>query len=119
MNNGSVKKINNRALEAGSSWFSDKEVSIDGVTYFRVATNEWVRSDKVYEYQDHKSIVRTNKKLEMIPLVDAKGKTVSNRALAPDTSWRTDRSIVINNQTFHRVATNEFVSADNALSFID
>ncbi|WP_334329279.1 SLAP domain-containing protein [Companilactobacillus sp. HBUAS59699] len=39
-NNG--KAINNRALMSNTSWAVDKMMVLNGVTYYRVATNEWV-----------------------------------------------------------------------------
>ncbi|HCD07770.1 MAG TPA: N-acetylmuramoyl-L-alanine amidase [Lactobacillus sp.] len=44
---GSVKKITNRALANNTPWYTDQVKSYDGVTYRRVATNEWVDSSYV------------------------------------------------------------------------
>ncbi|MQS76256.1 N-acetylmuramoyl-L-alanine amidase family protein [Companilactobacillus halodurans] len=47
-NDGSTKNITNRALANNSPWYTDQfKVSNDGVTYRRVATNEWVDNNYV------------------------------------------------------------------------
>jgi len=40
--NGSVKTVRNRALANNTDWRTDKTQNYGGVTYHRVATNEWV-----------------------------------------------------------------------------
>lgn len=39
---GTIEKIRNRALANNTPWYTDKSKTIDGVTYRRVATTEWV-----------------------------------------------------------------------------
>src|SRR5699024_6499366 len=39
---GSVATIKNRALGNNTSWITDQTKEINGETYYRVATNEWV-----------------------------------------------------------------------------
>lgn len=46
-NDGTMSKISNRALSNGSDWQTDQTKDINGVKYYRVATNEWVPQDKV------------------------------------------------------------------------
>ncbi|WP_164505089.1 MucBP domain-containing protein [Companilactobacillus hulinensis] len=55
-----AKLVKNRALAKDTAWKTDTKVTVNGVTYYRVATNEWVkgsdatltsensRSDKTY-----------------------------------------------------------------------
>uniref|UniRef100_UPI001784FDF6 SLAP domain-containing protein n=1 Tax=Companilactobacillus kedongensis TaxID=2486004 RepID=UPI001784FDF6 len=59
-----AKPISNRALAANTDWKTDTKVTVDGVTYYRVSTDEWVkaadsnlisetsRSDKTYIAND-------------------------------------------------------------------
>jgi hypothetical protein len=42
---GKVFNISNRALANGTKWYSDQIKTYDGVKYYRVATNEWVKAD--------------------------------------------------------------------------
>lgn len=39
--------VSNRALASNSSWFSDQQMTKNGETYYRVATNEFVPVDEV------------------------------------------------------------------------
>ncbi|MFD1472132.1 CAP domain-containing protein [Companilactobacillus mishanensis] len=47
------------------------------------------------------------------PLYTFNGTRVSNRGLAPGSSWATDRLIIIGDHTYYRVSTNEFVKDEN------
>lgn len=104
-----TSKITNRSLNTASDWFSDKEMTFAGETYYRVASNEWVKASNVYVYQNKNIVVQTNSNLQ---LVDSKGNAVTNRSLLADTAWYSDRIAYINGKTYYRVATNEFVSTD-------
>jgi len=105
-----------RALAPKSDWKADKVVTINKVKYYRVATNEWVKSNQVYSYSPTDEIVRTNAG-NYKTLLNAEGNPIKSRALAANTSWKTDRIAYINDQRYYRVATNEFVSASD--SYLD
>lgn len=99
-----------RMLASNTDWFSDRQVTIDGILYLRVATNEWIKGSNVYSYQSNIENVKT-KRLAM--LVNTHGQQVKDRALQTGTSWFTDRIVMINGNKYYRVATNELVSADD------
>ncbi|MFC6322471.1 SLAP domain-containing protein, partial [Companilactobacillus baiquanensis] len=40
-----AKPISNRALAANTDWKTDTKVTVDGVTYYRVSTDEWVKAE--------------------------------------------------------------------------
>lgn len=46
-NNGVATKINNRALANKTAWYTDQTQDYNGVTYHRVATNEWVAANYI------------------------------------------------------------------------
>lgn len=46
-NDGSVKTVTNRALMNNTPWYTDKTREYNGITYRRVATNEWVSTQYV------------------------------------------------------------------------
>ncbi len=102
-------KITNRSLNTASDWYSDKDMTFAGETYYRVATNEWVKASNVYVYQNKSQVIQTNNNQQ---LVDSKGNTVTNRSLLANTAWYTDRIATINGKSYYRVATNEFVPID-------
>lgn len=108
--NGDKLTRSNRLLAPNTDWFSDQQVTIDYVTYLRVATNEWIKATNVYMYESSAQVVRTK---GLTALVDTHGKQVKNRALHGETSWFTDRIVMINGKKYYRVATNELVSAND------
>lgn len=103
--------ISNRALAHNSEWFSDQEVTVKGVKYYRVATDEWIKASDAYVYESQDLVITTGPEIQY--LTTSRGKTVSNRALAGDTSWKVDRLIYIDGVEYYRVATNEFVPVNS------
>ncbi|WP_334333120.1 SLAP domain-containing protein [Companilactobacillus sp. HBUAS59544] len=104
------KAIAGRRLAGDSNWAADKTMVRDGVKYYRVATNEWVKASDVYEYTVSNAVVETaagNYK----KLFDSKGNIVSNRGLAAGTKWMTDKVALIQGEKMYRVATNEWLKA--------
>ncbi|KRO00857.1 BspA family leucine-rich repeat surface protein [Companilactobacillus kimchiensis] len=106
------EKMTDRALSAGSDWFSDQEMIHEGQTYYRVSTNEWVRAEDVYEYSANDKVINTNTGT-FKKLVDSRGELVKARGLAQNTTWKTDRMVKINGKQYYRVSTNEFISTDD------
>lgn len=109
--------VTNRALAENTDWYSDQYVKLGDMTYFRVATNEWVRISDVYRYKDFNTIANT--KDQIARLLNDEGALVTNRALAPRTSWLVDRIGYLgsddNPTTFYRVATNEFLNISDTI----
>jgi len=108
----SGSELTDRKLVPNSDWFTDESMSLNGVKYYRVATNEWTKAKDVYLYYPDSTDVLVNRG-NVATLVTAEGKTVTDRALQANSDWYTDRYIYINNAKYYRVATNEFVSADD------
>ena len=83
-------------------------MTLDGLQYLRVATNEWAKlSDGLEVNGLSETIVTKNE----AALFTANGTRIKSRALGGNTAWRTDKSATINGKTMYRVATNEWVSA--------
>ncbi|TGD24905.1 hypothetical protein EGT49_01985 [Companilactobacillus suantsaicola] len=102
------KLITNRQLGANSTWRVDQEKTIDGETYYRVATNEWVKEEKGLEVNVINSVIKTKNDAA---LYNSQGKKITNRILASNSAWITDRTATINNQLMYRVATDEWIAA--------
>ncbi len=100
-------------LNPGTDWLSDENVVINGIIYYRVATNEWIKAAKSYQYFAKSISIRTyndsNKNI-----ISAEGNMISDRLLAANSGWLSDRTIQLNNSTYYRVATNEFVNTSDA-----
>ncbi|AKP67852.1 SLAP domain-containing protein [Companilactobacillus ginsenosidimutans] len=102
-------KQSNRSLSANTDWKIDRKATINGETFYRVSTNEWVKAAHVFEY----SVINQNittKAGKTAELYNSKFK-LSNRSLAGDTSWHTDKSRVVDGKTYYRVSTDEWVAA--------
>jgi len=52
--------IKSRALSANSAWSVDKKLVLSGVTYYRVATTEWVKADDVTVKADSSTDTNTS-----------------------------------------------------------
>ncbi|MCH4009215.1 SLAP domain-containing protein [Companilactobacillus sp.] len=104
-------KISNRQLASNTDWAVDKKMVLNGETYFRVSSNEWVKAAHVYEYQSINGVIETQNKISK--LYDSKGKLSVSRSLGPNSRWLTDKSTMINGQKYYRVSTNEWLSAND------
>lgn len=106
--NDNGELITNVGLGKNTAWKVDQKKVVNGVTYLRVATNEWVKVNNGLEIKLIDSVITTNKQTT---LYNSKGERITNRVLGTDTAWRTDRTAQINGQTMYRVATNEWLAA--------
>lgn len=100
----------NYALNSNTDWRIDQKMTLDGQTYYRVATNAWVKAGDVLEYERAEQVVNTGDNLRL--LYDSKGKNSSHRSLAQNTEWFVDKAATINGKTYYRVSSDEWVLAD-------
>lgn len=101
--NSQEKEVMNRALQAGSDWYSDRYAYFDGVKYYRVATNEWVKSGDVFEYTPIDNVITTTGNQIFNELGEDIGSLNAGIAL------KTDKIATINGDKMYRVATNEWI----------
>lgn len=132
--NGNV--IVDRALPAQTSWITGQKRTINGVDYYQVSTEEYVKASQVYyKVKTEKSItvnvITGNIEYTKIPAnvfrVTAGGFTslwrVSNDGTSmivkPDrfvpyhSDWKTAQIAVVDGQTFYQVSTNEWIRSEN------
>ena len=115
--NNKMSVVNDRILPHQTNWMSDESITIDGVTYYRVATNEWAKADQVYAYDAGNFFIRTYDDSVKL-LYAAEGNIVQNRSLARSSSWMSDRTAyIIDGQKYYRVATNEFIKAEDVETY--
>lgn len=100
----------NVELAQASNWVTDQLKTINGLQYYRVATNKYIRTNTVYKYVPFSDVVITSKET---PVYDSKGKVNAEKVLAKNTSWYTDRIAKINGTKMYRVATDMWVKADD------
>ncbi len=98
-----------RQLRPNSNWITDVYTYMNGIKYYRVASNEFVSANDAFEYTPISAVVQTNDSNTTV--YDERGNAVTNRQLAANSSWKSDKTAVINGLTMHRVATNEWVRA--------
>lgn len=109
--------ITDRVLGVDTGWFSDQEYTLNGIKYYRVSTDEFVKAEDVYVYVAlDKNIIRVHDNL-IGYLLNYKGSKVTDRALQASTDWITDRYTMINGEKYYRVATNEFIDASDVSLF--
>ena len=106
------KIIKDRALAKDSNWITDKKLVVNGETFHRVSTNEWVKASDVYEFEKVNKIITTSNG-SFKTLYDAKGNVIKDRALAAGSAWFSDKTSTINGKQMYRVATNEWVLASD------
>lgn len=90
-------------------------MNLNGQTYYRIATNQWVKSDDVYIYYNKSGYIRTYS--GTYSLVDSQGKTIENANLSANSDWRFDRYAYFNNQKYYRVATNKWIVINDVLEY--
>ena len=110
------KMITDHKLAPNTAWLNDTVMNLNGDEYYRVATNQWVKAIDVYVYTAKVAKLHVNLG-SFVRLVKADGKQVTNRGLAAESNWKTDRYIYLQGEKYYRVATNEFVSADSVTEY--
>ncbi|WP_459576894.1 BspA family leucine-rich repeat surface protein [Companilactobacillus alimentarius] len=105
-----TKALSN-SLTSATNWFSDRQMKLKGVTYYRVATDRWVKSGDVYTYEPQSATIKTGDLDQVV--MNSQGQVINNRKLDSETTWKTDRLANINGKTYYRVATNEFVPTND------
>lgn len=108
--NANAEIVKNRALARASDWFSDRTALFNGDKYYRVATNEWVKSNDVFEYRINQTIINVP---AWTILYNERGQQM--RADKKESSLRTDRIAQINGKEYYRVATNEYVLVSDVI----
>ncbi|WP_164508382.1 SLAP domain-containing protein [Companilactobacillus kedongensis] len=94
-------------LASSSDWKNDKKMVLNGVTYYRVSTDTWVKASDIYVYVYNDSKIRVNADKDT-RIINPTGK-LTDRALESSTEWKTDRYTTINGEKYHRVSTEGFV----------
>lgn len=100
-----------RTLKTKTDWAMDQKMTKDGVVYYRVSSNEWVKASDVVEYSNEsKTITTDNSGAKHLYSADG---SQSQRSLSGNTSWHTDRSANINGSKMYRVSTDEWIKASD------
>jgi len=96
------------ALLANGTYKADKVVTMNGVNYYRVATNQFIPVAAVRDYANVNFNMTTN---VITPIYNEHGQSL-NIELPAKESYKVDRVIYVNGVHYHRIATNMFVIAN-------
>lgn len=92
-----------------SEWFLGKTININGKNFYQVATDEYLSSSDSFTYQNRPEVIKVSSNGD-VPVYNHDFVESTNVALAPGTSWYSDRVITTpEGMPFVRVATNEYV----------
>ncbi|WP_225420958.1 SLAP domain-containing protein [Companilactobacillus keshanensis] len=122
-NSAQLYNINGEKISAslnnGTSWKTDNERYIGNEVYYRVSSNGYVNSSDVYLYKPINDVIKAMGDKPVV-LYNNQGQLIknSNRALAPGSTWRTDRIITVDHVSYYRVSTNEFAVLSD-VSFVE
>ncbi|MQS90351.1 SLAP domain-containing protein [Companilactobacillus mishanensis] len=100
-----------RSLAGNTDWLTDKKATINGQTYYRVSSDEFVKTSDVLEYTSSIGTINASSG-DVKPLYNSEGKQ-STRSVAPNTAWYTDKYAIINGQKMFRISTNEWIKASD------
>jgi len=112
-NNGNAT---GKTISANSDFSTTQKMTLNGKTYYRIADNQWISTDDAYIYYDNSTSVKTFSDSAK-GLVNSANKAISDRMLGNDSDWYTDRYTYINDQKYYRIATNEWVSANDTFEY--
>lgn len=99
-------------LQRDHSWYSDKQMLLDGTKYYHVVDDEWVKAEDVYLYEDTKSVIKTTDK-PITRMVDSHLNLVDNRGLVANQKIESAKVAMFNEHKYYQVTTDEFVDSND------
>ena len=92
-----------------SDWYLGKTIEISGKDFYQVATDEYLSETDSYVYHNRPEVITLTKDSD-VPVYNSKLVESTSVALAPGSSWYSDRVIYASGgMPFVRVATDEYV----------
>lgn len=121
--------ITSTFLPSNSSWKLGSSKQLNGVTYYQVATNEWISANNLsissqaatqaYDQSTYSTQItnsgQTGTTKWAAAVVNSQGQTVSGVTLPAGSTWNIGTTATINGATYVQVATDEWV-AENDLN---
>lgn len=107
--------LTDKTVAPNSNWYTDREMLIKGTKYYRIATDQWLKIDDVYIYQNNPVYLSTYSDTAK-HLVNSQNLKV-NREVAANSDWYSDRYAYFDNQKYYRLATNEWVNANDVYEY--
>lgn len=126
--NNQGQTITSTYLPNFSSWKLGPSTQINGITYYQVATNEWIAADSIDISNANHQVTNlssdTSNQIDVnatkigttkwaSAVVNSQGQAITGVTLPAGTSWKLGASININGNVYLQVATNEWVAAND------
>ncbi|MBA1433683.1 SLAP domain-containing protein [Bombilactobacillus bombi] len=116
INGDSVSK-SGRILANNTAWKIDQKKNINGINYYKVSTNEWVKSSDVnlsgIEIGNRVATINKSNGAYVYSL-NGDSMALTGRVLANHTPWLTKQEILINGTSYYQVSTNEWIITNDA-----
>ncbi|GEO79826.1 hypothetical protein FD29_GL001034 [Companilactobacillus mindensis DSM 14500] len=122
--NDQGQTITSTFLPNNSSWKLGNTKQINGVTYYQVATNEWISANNVNitnaatqqaatsAYNQQVGVIgQTGTVKYTTSVVNSQGQAVSGVMLPAGSSWNIGNTVTINGASYIQIATDEYVAA--------
>ncbi|WP_125761974.1 SLAP domain-containing protein [Companilactobacillus hulinensis] len=100
-----------------TDFVTDKINTVNGVEYYKLNNDDWVKVDDVKVFYFNDSYVQTHGDSIKDLTKFRNAGLVENRALEKMTNWYTDRYAYFQGEWHHRVATHEWVHDDHVLEY--
>lgn len=126
--NNQGQTITSTYLPNFSSWKLGPSTQINGITYYQVATNEWIAADSIdisnASHQVTNLSSDTSNQIDVnatkvgttkwaSAVVNSQGQAITGVTLPAGSSWKLGASINVNGNVYLQVATNEWVAAND------
>lgn len=126
--NNQGQTITSTYLPNFSSWKLGPSTQINGITYYQVATNEWIAADSIDISNSSNQVTNlssdTSSQIDVnatkvgttkwaSAVVNSQGQAITGVTLPAGTNWKLGASINVNGNVYLQVATNEWVAAND------
>lgn len=116
--NSQGQTITSTYLPNFSSWKLGATTQINGITYYQVATDQWIAASSIVisdaAPQVDTSVLGQNATARWnAAVVNSQGQAITGVTLPAQSNWKLGASLTINGKLYYQVATNEFVAASD------
>lgn len=116
--NSQGQTITSTYLPNFSSWKLGATTQINGITYYQVATDQWIAASSIVisdaTPQVDTSVSGQNATAKWnAAVVNSQGQAITGVTLPAQSNWKLGASLTINGKLYYQVATNEFVAASD------
>ncbi len=123
--NDQGQAITSTYLPNSSTWKLGATTQFNGVTYYQVATNEWISANSIDIGNTSSQVTTAAESTQSInssqvgtakwnsALVNSQGQAIAGVTLPAGTAWQIGATATINGATYLQVATDEWVAASD------